>query len=226
MFLEEEAGFPATRLFILIHSKCKVFDFVCLSVAFLLPSGILHSFNSEALLPMKMHSILARAIVALLPAIARAQSTTYTLTLGDVVTSVVLPIPQAETTTITLREAQATLILTTRVPQPVATQTIIITAPVNQITSIAAAIPKSVQQVVSEEGNQIVPITIHDYVTSILIPASASIPAGVTLSPITPVILPVPTVVPSLASELLSAEHESLSASVERLSSALVSGKH
>lgn len=100
----------------------------------------------------------------------------------------------------------------------VATRTIIITAPIDEITSIADSIPTSVVQLQqSAQGGQILPITVNDYVTSILIPAAASIPTGITLSPISPVLVPVPTVV--------SAVSNNVDAGASSVSSVIASGK-
>lgn len=141
----------------------------------------------------------ARFIVALLPVLAYAQ---------DVLThTVIVTIPQF-TVTESLQNSPR-----------VGTRTIIITAPVDEITSIADAIPKSVQlQQTEAGGGQILPITINTYVTSIVIPAAASIPTGITLSPISPVLVPVPT-------QAASAVSNGVNAGVSSVSSVVASGK-
>ncbi|KAL8707320.1 MAG: hypothetical protein Q9220_007632 [cf. Caloplaca sp. 1 TL-2023] len=127
------------------------------------------------------------ALVAALPSLINAQAlTTYTLTIFGKETSVVLPLPQVPTTTVYMTMAGATVTQTTAFPQSVATQTIILTAPADQITSIAGEIPSSYQAPpVTVNPGPIVPITLNGYTTSINLPSSASVPTGaVTLSPI------------------------------------------
>lgn len=146
----------------------------------------------------------ARFVLALLPALAFAQDV-YTLSQTVVVTN-----------------PQFTLTESPQNSPHVATRTIIITAPIDEITSIADSIPKSIQvQQTQLAGGQVLPITINTFVTSILIPAAASIPTGITLSPISPVLVPVPTV-----SQVVSALSNSLDAGASSVSAVVVSGKH
>lgn len=158
----------------------------------------------------------ARFALALVPALIHAQSVTYLFTFGQLVTSVVLPSPPGVTKTIMVKEPQTTLYLTTQLPQAVTTQTIVITAPVNEISSIADGIPKSYQETRSEAAGDVVPFAINGYTTSIVIPASASIPTDISIAPFTPVIIPAA----SISSESAKAEK-----SLEALSSSLESGK-
>lgn len=122
------------------------------------------------------------------------------------------------TTTVVVNGVQRTLTETFKLAPEVVTRTIIITAPADQITSIIETVPKSVQLQPSDEPGQTVPITIHGYVTSIVIPASASVPTAITLSPITPVI-PAPTNVQSAVSN-------SVNIGVGSVSSVLASGMY
>lgn len=121
-----------------------------------------------------------RFAVALLPSLIVADSTTITITFGGVVTSAVVQLPEPQ-------------IITVR-PQQIITTTIVITAPASQITEIAGKIPESVQDIVSEEVGNVLPLTINGYVTSINLPASVSIPADTQLPPIVPVIIPAATI--------------------------------
>ncbi|KAI4177470.1 MAG: hypothetical protein LQ343_000451 [Gyalolechia ehrenbergii] len=126
------------------------------------------------------------ALVAL-PAIINAQSlTTYMFSINGQGTSIVVPLPQAPTTTVYKTMPVATVTQTTAYAPAVATQTIVVTAPANQISSIANEIPQSYQvPVESLNPGAVVPITINDYTTSINLPSSASVPTGaVTLSPV------------------------------------------
>lgn len=163
-----------------------------------------------------MLSIPSRFALALVPTLINAQSVTYSFTFGQEVTSVVLPAPKVETTTITVKEPQETYYLTTQLPAAVTTQTIIITAPVNQISSIAGSIPKSYQEILSEKPGAVVPFTINGYTTSIVIPASVSIPTDVSIPPFTPVVIPVATI---------SSESAKAVSSIKALSSSIASGK-
>ncbi|KAL8932293.1 MAG: hypothetical protein Q9216_006896, partial [Gyalolechia sp. 2 TL-2023] len=144
-----------------------------------------------------LSTVTSFALVAL-PAIINAQSlTTYTFSINGVETSIVVPLPQAPTTTVYMTMPVATVTQTTAYSPAVATQTIVVTAPANQISSIANEIPQSYQAPVeSLSPGAVVPITINDYTTSINLPSSASVPTGaVTLSPI--IVAPPPATVAS-----------------------------
>lgn len=128
----------------------------------------------------------------------------------------------AQTTQTTVVVTPQTQVTATFALAPgVVTRTIIITAPVDQISSIIDAVPKSAQLQQSVEPGQTLPITINGYVTSIVIPDSASIPTGVTLSPITPAFLPAPTI--DLASAQ-SAVSNSVNNGIQSVSSVLAQG--
>lgn len=124
--------------------------------------------------------VAASLALALVPALAYAQVTTATVA---VVTS-----------------GAQTNVVETNIPQQFVTRTVIFTAPVDQITSYAQAIPTSIQVVVSQPDGGYVPVNFNGFSTSIFIPAAASVPAGEPLSLISPIFAPVPTLV-SIASE-------------------------
>lgn len=115
--------------------------------------------------------VAASLALALVPALAYAQVTTATVQVTD--------------------GAQTTLIQT-NLPQQFETRTIIFTAPVNQISSLAQAIPTSIQVVVSQPDGGFIPINLNGFSTSVFVPAAASVPTGVPLSPITPIFVPAP----------------------------------
>ncbi|KAL8645962.1 MAG: hypothetical protein Q9210_006416, partial [Variospora velana] len=133
--------------------------------------------------------MLSAATVLAIAAVVNAQSlTTFTFSINGEETSIVVPVPQAPTTTVYMTMPAATITRTTALGPAVATQTIIVTAPVDQISSIANEIPSS-YQVPAESLNinpaAVVPVTINGYTTAINLPSSASVPTGpVTLSPI------------------------------------------
>lgn len=137
-----------------------------------------------------MVAVSCRLVLAALPVLTHAQGlTTYILTIGDKPTSLILPIPNIPTTTI-YKTLPATIITrTTQLPRQIATETIVLTAPVGEISAIAGNIPQSYQvpnqQAVSGTPGPVIPITVNGYVTSIRLPATASVPPGrVTLSPV------------------------------------------
>ncbi|CAF9942803.1 MAG: hypothetical protein ALECFALPRED_010077 [Alectoria fallacina] len=112
------------------------------------------------------------------PSLILTQSvTTYSFTANGTPTSLVFSIPTVQTTTVTYTQAAYTMTLT---PAPmIETRTFTVTAPGDEISSIAGAIPQSVQVVApSVAPGPIVPVVIHGYTTSIQIPATASIPEG------------------------------------------------
>lgn len=137
-----------------------------------------------------MVAVSSRLVLAALPVLIHAQGlTTYIFTIGDKPTSLTLPIPNIPTTTI-YKTLPATIITrTTQLPRQIATETIVLTAPVGEISAIADNIPQSYQvpnqQAVSGTPGPVIPITVNGYVTSIRLPATASVPPGrVTLSPV------------------------------------------
>ncbi|KAI4226365.1 MAG: hypothetical protein L6R36_003223 [Xanthoria steineri] len=148
------------------------------------------------------------ALVAL-PALINAQSlTTYFFSIGDRPTSIVVPVPEGPATTVYVTMPLATVTQTTAFPQSIATQTIVVTAPVGQISSIANEIPSSyvVPLVPNVNPAAVVPISFNGYTTSLNLPSSASVPTGaVTLTPV--IVAPPPastiqTVIGSLTASL------------------------
>ncbi|KAL9045512.1 MAG: hypothetical protein Q9214_001452 [Letrouitia sp. 1 TL-2023] len=137
-----------------------------------------------------MVAVSFRLVLAALPILIHAQGlTTYIFTIGDKPTSLVLPIPNIPTTTIYKTLPATTITHTTQLPRKIATETIVLTAPVGEISTIAGNIPQSYQvpnqQAVSGTPGPVIPITVNGYVTSIRLPATASVPPGrVTLSPV------------------------------------------
>ncbi|KAI4137250.1 MAG: hypothetical protein L6R39_007386, partial [Caloplaca ligustica] len=127
------------------------------------------------------------ALVAL-PFIISVQSlTTYTFSINGKETSIVVPLPEGPMTTVYMTMPAATVTQTTAFGPAIATQTIVVTAPVDQISSIANEIPQSYQVPAESVGTPgaVVPITISGYTTSINIPSSVSVPTGqITLSPV------------------------------------------
>ena len=131
-----------------------------------------------------------RLVLAALPALINAQSlTTYRFSIAGEPTSVVVPLPDVPTMTV-YKTLPATLVTrTTQLPRQIATETIVLTAPVGEISSIADSIPKSYQvpnqQAVSGTPGPVVPITFGGFTTSIHLPAAVSVPKSpVTLSPV------------------------------------------
>ncbi|KAI4262958.1 MAG: hypothetical protein L6R42_001873 [Xanthoria sp. 1 TBL-2021] len=148
-------------------------------------------------------------VLVALPALINAQSlTTYFFSIGDRPTSIVVPIPEGPATTVYVTMPVATVTRTTAFAQSVATQTIVVTAPVGQISSIANGIPSSyvVPPVSNIDAAAVVPISFNGYTTSLNLPSSASVPTGaVTLTPI--IVAPPPastiqTVIDSLTASL------------------------
>ncbi|KAL9576857.1 MAG: hypothetical protein Q9212_006760, partial [Teloschistes hypoglaucus] len=110
-----------------------------------------------------MLSAAARLALVALPAIINAQSTTLTFNIDGKATSIVLSLPPAPATTVYMTVPGATITQTTAFPQSIATQTIVVTAPVDQISSIAGEIPSSYQApaVSPQIPAVIVPVTIN-----------------------------------------------------------------
>ncbi|KAL8869955.1 MAG: hypothetical protein Q9174_003884 [Haloplaca sp. 1 TL-2023] len=165
-----------------------------------------------------MPSTVARLALLALPSIVYAQQqlTTFTFSINGEETSIVVPMPEMPTTTIFQTLAEATITQTMAFPQSVATQTIVVTAPVDDISSIAEAIPSSYQ--VEPESvdtpDVLVPVTLNGYTTSLALPSSASVPTGpVTISPII-VAPPAPTIQTAIGS-LTSSVAEEVSSAVE-----------
>ncbi|KAL8706498.1 MAG: hypothetical protein Q9225_007945, partial [Loekoesia sp. 1 TL-2023] len=133
-----------------------------------------------------LSAVTSLALLAL-PAVVRAQSlTTYTFSINGKETSIVVPLPEAPTTTVYMTMPVATVTQTTAFAPAVATQTIVVTAPVGQISSIANEIPTSYRvPPESLSPGAVVPITLNGYTTAINVPSTASVPTGpVTLSPV------------------------------------------
>ena len=107
---------------------------------------------------------------------------------------------QAGTATVVVTDGAQTTLVQTNLPQQYVTRTVIFTAPVDQISSFVQAIPTSIQVVVSQPDGGFVPINLNGFTTSLFIPAAASVPTGVPLSPITPIFAPAPTIL-SIASQ-------------------------
>ncbi|KAL8954960.1 MAG: hypothetical protein Q9193_006992, partial [Seirophora villosa] len=111
-------------------------------------------------------------------AVVNAQSlTTFTFTINGEETAVGVPAPQAPTTTVYTTVPSVTITETTAFGPSIATQTIIVTAPIDQISSIANEIPSS-YQVPTESLNiipaAVVPVTLNGFTTAINLPSSAS----------------------------------------------------
>ncbi|KAL8977354.1 MAG: hypothetical protein Q9205_006824, partial [Flavoplaca limonia] len=148
------------------------------------------------------------ALVAI-PALINAQSlTTYFFSIGDTPTSIVVPVPEAAATTVYVTLPVEVITQTTAFPQSIATQTIVVTAPEGQISSIANEIPSSyvAPPVSNVDPAAVVPISINGYTTSLNLPSSASVPIGaVTLTPV--IVAPSPastiqTVIDSLTTSI------------------------
>ncbi|KAL8686236.1 MAG: hypothetical protein Q9218_007248, partial [Villophora microphyllina] len=155
------------------------------------------------------------ALVAL-PAINAQALTTITLNINGKETSIVLPLPQAPTTTVYMTMPAATITQTTAFPQSIATQTIVVAAPVDQISSIAGEIPTSYQVPAAslQTPAAIVPVTINGYTTALNLPSSASVPTGtVTLSPVIVAPPPPSQYIPSFPANSIQTAIGSLSSS-------------
>ena len=186
-----------------------------------------HTFQLTHLQNTMFFTISRLTLALATPSLLAAQSlTTYSITISNSIHTIVLPTPKVTTITDYQTQPGAT---TTIIPAPsIQTSIFTVTGPFAEVTSIADNIPSGARVQGgrdSETPGAIVPIAIHGFITSIELPASASIPTGPFSISHVNIIAPTPAIASSDVTEAASAASAAkVAASQEALVASNVAG--